>query len=198
MHAGSFISHGQRVEIRKQPAPGFSDPVYLDPLNQYFDGGIYRLWPRERYYARGGKRLHRDVWSHAFGPIPKGCHIHHRDADTANNHIANLECIPASEHLSGAWHTKLAGMPIDSSHFSELARDKAAEWHQSEEGRLWHRRNAIRTQGWKKWKRQTIPCGFCGQPFEAIVRKAGAPGKYCSNNCKAAHYRQRKASERAG
>ena len=192
MYAGSFISDGRRVEIRKRPAEGFSDPVYLDPLNQYFDGGLYRLWPSEKYYARGGKRLHRDVWVHAFGVIPGGSHIHHRDGNTANNNIANLECLPANEHLSDAWHARRGGLSVE--HFSELARSRATEWHKSEEGRLWHRRNAMRTQSWTKWKRETKPCEFCQKPFDALVRKNGHTSKYCSPNCKSASYRARNAS----
>src|SRR6185312_15727351 len=99
MYAGSFILDGQRVEIRKRPAEGYSDPVYLDPITQYFGGALYRIWPSQRYLAKGGSTLHRDAWRLAFGPVPPACHIHHRDGDTTNNSLANLECVPAAEHL---------------------------------------------------------------------------------------------------
>ncbi len=102
MHAGSSIFDGKRVDIRKRPAEGFADPVYLDPITQYFDGRLYRMWPSERYLSRGG-RLHRYAWVAAFGPVPDGCHIHHRDDDVLNNSLRNLECVPASLHLSHTW-----------------------------------------------------------------------------------------------
>src|SRR5258706_14810593 len=72
MHAGSFILDGERVEIRRTVAADFADPIVLDASTQYFDGGLYRRWPSERYYSRGGKKLHRDAWQGAFGKIPEG------------------------------------------------------------------------------------------------------------------------------
>ena len=189
MYAGSFISDGQRVEIRRVPNDGYADPIFLDPITQYFDGGLYRLWPSEKYLSRGGKKLHRDVWAKAFGPIPAGCHIHHKDSNPKNNALANLECLPAHLHLSEAWHTNKHGR---SEHFSELARERAADWHKSEEGRLWHSRHAIRAQSWTKWKREEKPCPQCSKLFNALVRNSGHSQIYCSPNCKAAASRQRR------
>jgi HNH endonuclease len=136
MHAGSYVSGDKRVEIRKRPRAGFADPIYLDPLTTYFDGGLYSRWPSERYWSRGGTKLHRDVWQAAFGPIPRGCHIHHRDGNPDNNCIANLECVPASEHLSRTWRNGPKSKYQPGQHFSETARQRAAEWHRSDEGRL--------------------------------------------------------------
>lgn len=193
MYAGSFILDGERVEIRKQPAEGFIDPIVLDPLTQYFDGGLYRVWPAERYPSRGGKKLHRDVWQSAFGPVPAGCHIHHRDRNPNNCQLSNLECMPAAAHLSHTW-TESRGAKAKGDHFSHFARERATEWHQSEEGRLWHKRHAQRSQSWTKWKREPRPCLECGKEIMAIVRAGGHQQKFCGNNCKATHYRKRKAS----
>lgn len=197
MYAGAFIFDGQRVEIRKRPADGFIDPVVLDPLTQYFDGGLYRLWPDQKYFARGGKLLHRAVWESAFGTIPHGCHIHHRkEGDTTENRLFNLECLPKREHLSQS-NKKLIdkrnteGTP----HFTDRARARAAEWHRSEAGRLWHSRHAKRSKSWKKWKREEKLCKFCGKPFQALVRANGYEQKYCTMVCKAADYRKRKAAQ---
>jgi hypothetical protein len=195
MYAGSFVQNGERVEIRREPIAGFQNPIVLDAITQYFDGGLYRRWPSDKYWSRGGKKLHRDVWRIAFGPIPDGCHIHHRDSNPANNAIENLECISASEHHSLTWWAN------EHKHrargFNQKARDKATEWHKSEAGRLWHRRHAERTKGWTKWKREPKPCLECGTEFDALVR-AGNAQKYCSENCKMAHYRKRRASARNG
>lgn len=195
MHAGSFVLDGQRVEICREPDPEYRDPVYLDEITQYFDGGLYRLWPSETYLSRGGKRLHRDAWAAAFGPIPKGCHIHHRDGNVLNNRLSNLECIPAAKHLSESWAKREE--PADG-WFSTTARNKAAEWHASPAGRLWHKRHAKRSKSWTKWKREEKPCEHCGKLHMALVRKSGNSGKFCSQACKGAAYRERgKANEYA-
>lgn len=186
MHAGSFVQDGQRVEMRRTPSEGYRDPIRLDDLTWYFDGGLYRIWPSERYPSRGGKRLHRDVWRSAFGDIPNNCHIHHRDSDTFNNSIANLECLDSRQHLSDTWQPR----PV---YFSNDARERASQWHRSPAGRLWHKRHAKQSKIWTKWKRVDKPCEFCKKPFNALVR-ATIPQRFCSNNCKASNYRQRKAA----
>lgn len=193
MHAGSYVYDGKRVDIRRKPRDGFSDPVYLDPTTTYFNGGLYRLWPSDRYLSRGGRKLHRDVWADAFGEIPHGCHIHHRDGDPGNNLLANLECMDATEHLRLTWANSPKATATE--HFSELARRRAADWHASEEGRLWHKRNAERTKSWTKWKRETKPCAHCKKEFDALVRKNGHAQKYCGPNCKAAACRARRKLE---
>ena len=181
MHAGSFVLNGERVEIRKRPDAQYRDPVVLDPLTQYFDGGLYRLWPKERYFSRGGKTLHRDAWVSAFGPIPRGCHIHHKDGNGANNALANLECWDSGEHLALTWRESSSRRVV---HFTERARTEAAKWHASEAGRLWHKRHA-------EWTREKRPCARCGIIFDCLVRKSGRTQKFCSNNCKASVYRKR-------
>ena len=194
MHAGSSVLNGQRVEICKRPAEGFADPIVLDPLTQYFDGGLYRLWPSERYFSRGGKKLHREVWRVAFGNIPKGSHIHHRDRNASNNALSNLECVEASEHLSQTWRESPKARLAPDKHFTERARAAAADWHRSEEGRLWHRRHMERVQSWTKWRRVKKQCLFCNNEFVGVERKTGYSQKYCCANCKAAYYRKRKAA----
>lgn len=190
VYGGSFILDGQRVEVRAVPAEGFQNPIYLDAITQYFDGGLYRMWPSDRYLSRGGKKLHRDVWERAFGPIPKGCHIHHRDENPLNNSLENLELLPAFEHLSHTGRRQVEKGRTD--FFVESAREKAAAWHRSEEGRLWHSRHAKRAQGWTKWKREDRPCEHCGVQFNALVRKSGNTQRFCTTVCKVSAYRQRR------
>lgn len=188
MYAGSFIHDGQRVEIRRTPAEGFADPIWLDALTQYFDGGLYRARPSDPYFARGGRLLHRAVWETAFGPIPDGCHVHHRDSEAGNNGIANLECMDRMEHLN---------LPKSyNPGLSEKARSRAAEWHGSEAGRLWHSQNAIRTKSWTKWKREPRSCLHCGKEFLCLIRANGHQQKFCNQTCKALAYRKRVAATR--
>ena len=43
--------------------------------------------------------LHRHIWEEKFGEIPKGFIIHHKDGNTKNNLIENLQIMTQSEHL---------------------------------------------------------------------------------------------------
>jgi hypothetical protein len=190
MHAGSFILDGERVDIRAVPAEGFSDPIYLDDLTVYFDGGLYRVWPSERYPSRGSRKLHREVWKAAFGPVPAGCHIHHRDGNIHDARVANLECLPSAEHLKKARARR-------SIEFSAEARQKAAEWHASPEGRLWHSRHAKQSANWTKWKREPRLCLECGKEYSALVRENGRQHLYCCTPCKAIAYRKRQKARGA-
>ena len=67
---------------------------------QTFNGKTYRLYTGERYFSIGRKRLHIEVWKHYNGEIQKGFDIHHKDENTFNNSIENLECIERNKHQS--------------------------------------------------------------------------------------------------
>lgn len=194
MYAGTFLQDGKRVDIRSTPPAEFRDPVVLDELTQYFDGGLYRMWPSERYLARGGRRLHRDVWKAAFGSIPHGCHIHHRDGNLLNNALGNLECLDEHTHLAETWE-RTRRERESNGHFTDKARIAAAAWHASPEGRLWHSRHAKREQNWTKWQREERLCRFCQKPFACLLRANGHHQKYCSASCKAADYRRRQKAQ---
>lgn len=197
MYAGAFVSDtGERLEIRRIPDPEYHDPVFLDPITQYFDGGLYRVWPSERYYTRGGEKLHRDAWSRAFGPIPPNSHIHHRDGDPANNTIRNLECLPAAEHLSLTWAKRGDKDTMHLSMHTPTARAAWLAWHSTPEGKLWHSRHALRTKNWEKWKREDRPCEECQMVFSALTRKSGNSQRFCSSICKSAASRRRVKARR--
>jgi hypothetical protein len=195
MYAGSFILDGKRVEIRKRPAAGFHDPISIDPITQYFNGKVYRLFPSERYF-RNQRTLHRDVWTTAFGRIPARTHIHHRNSDIRNNRLANLECIDGRTHLLETAERRIAAGTFNT--FGPKARDSAAEWHASEEGRLWHSRHAIKSKAWTKWKRVDEPCDHCGKVFPKLIRKNGKKQRFCGPNCKASAFRKRHPGYRSG
>lgn len=46
------------------------------------------------------KLLHRLIWEEYYGPIPEGFDVHHKDENTANNDISNLELISHPKHAS--------------------------------------------------------------------------------------------------
>lgn len=192
MYAGSFIRDGKRVGIRRTPPAGYRDPIRLDERIWLWAGEYYRLWSGEKYLARGGrggKRLHRLVWAAAFGPIPKGCHIHHRDGNKLNNRLDNLECMPGRQHLSEAWHERHDDIP-KGQHFSDKARTAAAAWHASPEGSAWHSEHATQSKGWLKWQREPRQCLECGADFDALIRKGVVVQVYCQPKCKVAAYRR--------
>jgi len=188
VYAGAFILDGKRVVIRSKPSDGYKDPIILDERTQWFDDGIYKLSPGQRYFRRWTKTLHREVWIRAFGKIPDKHHIHHKDRDPHNNNLWNIELLPIAEHFS-------LSKP-NAKGFSAKAREAAGKWHRSKEGREWHSRHSIESRSWERWKREEIPCAFCGKPFKALIRSGPSPGIYCHANCKSAARRERMRADR--
>ena len=148
-----------------------------------FDGLSFRRDKRTGYYlnAKTHKRLHKYVWEYFNGEVPEGYHVHHIDGDKTHNEIENLALMEKSEHVR--WHN--ANMTDErkiaaTDNLAQNAMPKAREWHQSVEGREWHKRHY---EQYKELfnKRQTCICAVCGKEFEG-----DAKSKYCSNNCKAA------------
>lgn len=41
---------------------------------------------------------HRIIYEAHFGPIPKGMHVHHKNEDTHDNRIENLELVTPGDH----------------------------------------------------------------------------------------------------
>lgn len=48
---------------------------------------------------RGYVREHRWIWYEAFGSIPKGHHIHHKNGNKQDNRLANLELMTHQDHI---------------------------------------------------------------------------------------------------
>lgn len=145
---------------------------------QIFNGKEYRLYPGERYFSRGTRRLHRVVWEYYNGTIPPGYQVHHKDGNPQNNDIGNLECVPPKAHRAKHIDEIIRRGKSEKSrkHLLEI-RPLAAEWHRSEEGREWHRLHAIG----KKEKNVECTCECCGSKFLSAYTDA----RFCSNKCKA-------------
>lgn len=154
-----------------------------------FDGIKY--YPDRRGYWLGHvdgrpKRLHISVWEKHNGSVPIGYHVHHIDHDTNNNAISNLVLMPKSEHLS--YHGNLQNIEKLRKNMEENARPAASEWHKSEEGRAWHKKQYEISLG-DKWDEIVVKdCAVCGQPFEAhkLIEKRT---RFCSDACKSQHRR---------
>lgn len=74
-----------------------------------FNGVYYYRYPNSKNWSlrhyfgspMGAKRrkfLHRAIYEASNGPIPRGHHIHHKDKDTLNNLLDNLECLSKESH----------------------------------------------------------------------------------------------------
>lgn len=125
-----------------------------------FNGIQFRRYPQSkrlsdrRYFRADGRLrkqginyLHRAVWEFYNGKIPEGYHVHHKNENTLDNRIENLELLPGKSHLQ--YHAEeLAG---DAEYMARVKanldrqREKASEWHKSEVGREWHREHGRET-----------------------------------------------------
>lgn len=125
--------------------------------------------------------LHRWVWKQHHGEIPEGCHIHHKDGDTGNNDISNLECLHSSDHLQGHAARRDWRSPEHLAHLERI-RPLTKAWHASPEGREVHRK--VGSMAYKNFTPDDKPCKHCGEVF--TPRKLGSQDLFCSNKCKSA------------
>lgn len=124
-----------------------------------FNGYRYRRYPNSsnpahrKYFARAKHRLHRDVWEFHNGVVPDGHDIHHIDGNTLNNDISNLQCIDEKAHYA-EHREELRSRNTSPRQLAHLAkiRHMTKAWHASEEGRAWHKQNAINNNFGKKTK----------------------------------------------
>ena len=147
---------------------------------QYFNGKAY--WLCGKYWQRRGKRLHRVVWAHHYGPIPKGCHVHHKDGDRNNNDISNLELLDGREHLSR--HMRDPSKKEHLARAIKAAQDAARYWHASEEGRKWHQERGKKNG--QLPARFHACCKICGKDFLAKQRRS----RICSTVCQRKNFRR--------
>ncbi|WP_373304934.1 HNH endonuclease signature motif containing protein [Streptomyces noursei] len=158
-----------------------------------FRGVTFRRYPDSKNWAdrwyftpgvadrqRGVGRLHQEIWKAANGSIPKGHHVHHRDENPLNNDLDNLECLPGREHNHN--HSADSSPEVAAARLAGLVagRERAAEWHRSEEGRAWHREHGKRV--WDGRQAEVFTCEQCGAEYQS--RAAQGHNRFCSNNCK--------------
>lgn len=151
-----------------------------------FDSTTYYIYPGgrgsdRRYYASSkGKRLHVAVWEYYHGPVPEGCHIHHKNGNTIDNRLENLECLSAHEHLSKNTTDRVRRAAREN---IKIAQVRAKAWHSSRAGLAWHRQHGIDTMAAREPAK--LVCRYCGGGFKSLRPDA----KYCCAACKnKAHY----------
>lgn len=150
-------------------------------------GYKFRRDPQSGYYlctkntdVQRRERLHVFVWRKANGEIPEGYHIHHVDGNKRHNDIENLACISGSIHVSQHGKQR-AEKEYDAiiDNLRRCAMPKAAEWHASEAGRLWHSEHAKEVA--KNAQPKEFICEACGKVYTSLPI---GQHKYCSNACR--------------
>ena len=155
----------------------------------YFDGKRFCRDEKTGYFLNTGihKRLHRYVYEHEVGEIPKGYDIHHKDHNKNNNEPENLELLTRKEHLKR-----------HAAEMTEEQRNKlreniitcgvpaAALWHKSAAGYEWHKAH-YESQKEALHKKAIYKCEYCGKEYTA---ENTGQNRFCSNNCKSAWRRK--------
>lgn len=153
-------------------------------------GYWYRRYPEARlrngrvYWVRtkpggGAKYLHVDLWEKYNGPVPDDYHIHHIDHDPLNNDIGNLTCLSPSEHMAHHSATLSDERIAQRAAHMDAIRPLAAAWHQSPEGREWHK--VLGRLSWDVRKPTAAVCEHCSAEYETLIPHQS---RFCSNGCK--------------
>lgn len=165
-----------------------------------FNGIPFRRYPNSprrelsHYYtSQGGQRLHRAIWEHHNGSIPDGHHIHHRDGNSLNNDIANLECLTAHDHLSSHMDEERRNQARE--HANTTLRAGYKDWLATDEGSEWIKQHTRRLgkMVWENRKPEPRKCVQCGADYESVTLRDN--DRFCSNNCKSAHRRASKVDD---
>lgn len=156
-----------------------------------FAGVPFRRYPesdrrelRVYWTSQRGYRLHQAIWEYHNGPIPPGHHVHHRDGDPLNNDIANLECLPGSDHIVSHWTDEKRDE--QRRRLLEISATSGKAWRDSEAGRAWYREHGKRIAklSWEKRRPETRSCEQCGADFACVTKRPD--DRFCSNACKSA------------
>lgn len=149
----------------------------------------YRIYPDSKhlsdrtYYKctrskmRDDVYLHRQMWIDAYGEIPDGYHIHHRDNNPDNNTLENFECLSPKEHMQQ--HPFSEERTEQQRIWMAEIRQLASAWHQSPEGRAMAKRLAHETN-FGNWEPKEYVCEVCGIDFQS---KKQANVRFCSEKC---------------
>ncbi len=139
------------------------------------------------YFSRGVKggteRLHRSIYEHHHGKIPKGYHVHHINGDKGDNRIENLEALTHKEHFGKHLATG-DDLKRKQAHMASI-RPMTKAWHASPEGHRFHAENG------RKSALSYVPvertCEQCSIKFQSKRKEKN--DRFCSNKCRSAHRR---------
>src|SRR3990167_3675784 len=130
--------------------------------------------------SHGRKRLHQEIWISIHGEIPQGYAIHHKDGNSLNNEISNLECISRSLHMSQHAKENFKNperRKKNKEHLNKI-RKLSHGWRRTPEGKAWHTEHAFKSIVLKVPKK--FNCIECGKASQTTSMSGG---KYCSARC---------------
>ncbi len=122
------------------------------------------------------------MWNNFHGIVPKGFHIHHKDENKSNNNIENLDILSVSNHVRV--HITEERIERSKKHMEKI-RPLTKKWHGSEEGKTWHKFNALKCKFGKNEPIDYV-CVRCSKKFKSSKL---SNTKFCTNACKSAHRR---------
>jgi hypothetical protein len=161
----------------------------MRPSRIEFNGYKYRLsgnyYRRNVWGSKGPSNLHRAIWEFHNGPIPDGFEIHHKDGDTFNNAVENLEQIAMREHQREHLLERIAKGEMQPP--SEYALKRAALWHASPDGIEWHKQHGKSSWVGREW--HPAICQNCGKSYRTPYPSRS---KFCHANCKQEALRKRR------
>jgi hypothetical protein len=167
----------------------------MQQLSVVYRGKLYRRNPKAKQrahrvyfwchdkYKESPHSLHRDMWIDAFGPIPPGMHVHHKDSNPFHNTISNFELKSASQHMADHMRSPLRKRQQRCIMLRAVI-PAARAWHKSEAGIEWHSKQARKQ--WKQPSTFTRICEECKQEFQAFHRNS----RRCSRRCQAQYFRR--------
>lgn len=139
----------------------------------WFDGKRYTRQEDGHYRGYHGKYLHRAVWEHFNGEIPKGYVVHHVDLNPENNDISNLTLLTKAEHRK--LHTELYE---PQKYICEYCGKKFERKHRGKPNRFCSKECSYR---WDYENNHEIRiCAECGKEFDAYKHSRI---KHCSISC---------------
>lgn len=161
------------------------------PESITFNGVTYKLMGGKRKYylsqqrdnkkRKGAKGLHVAVWEfYNKRSISKGRDIHHKDHNSFNNDISNLECLSIREHRSMHIKERIKNNPKLFKSYLDKARIEASKWHGSPAGKKWHREKSKKQ--WANPEKFECICKRCSKKFSSFHRTS----IFCSDACVAA------------
>ena len=153
-----------------------------------FNGEYFSKDEKTGYWqnTKTRERMHRYVWKHYYGDIPKGFRVHHVDGDKSNNDISNLALLPHEAHVKLHAKNRSPETLKKLQDNCERIRLLAKAWHSSNEGREWHKDQWQKTKD-KLFEKKEFVCENCGKTFLA---PNNGSNRFCSNACKSAYRRK--------
>lgn len=142
--------------------------------------------PKRKPYPKTGKggetkAVHRAVWEQAYGTIPPGYVIHHRDHDPTNNALENLELMSHEAHSRhhNDKHPRVKECEVCGTKFEPSATKRARARTCSRDCKLELQRRLARERAGGVYE---VVCASCGRR-KRVSRGRAATAKFCSREC---------------